>query len=339
MKHLIFLILGLMLAGEAFASQARMGGLGQDRQRGSFFLDDTRNVWRNPAALNDMNNYAEMSWGEDPEGGFFRDGGRRGMSYGVYLGYDGYTQAPRATGYADNGGYGLTNSIGHDGELDFFWAGDRGGMDWGVHFHYAARETVSGANEASTTAFSAGIMRSRYSLYFDIVLGDEYTVGTATHEGSMMRFGGTYNWRRYKLYGEYAAMSREMGAEETEQSDLTLGIARVRKLSSRSSMFYDLSYRTTAAEDTGTISGKLDVAELPLTIGYEVSATSWLTFRGAISQRFFVGSSDDDGTEASSGGTSVSAGVGFNYGRFKIDGELVAAQTGKILSLRWCGSW
>ena len=278
-----------MLAGDVFASRARMGALGQDADRGSFYLDDTRNVWRNPAALNDMNNYAEVAWGEDAQGGFFRDGGRRGMSYGVYLGYDGYSQSPADVGYGGGTDHDLDDALAHDGQLDFFWAGDRGGMDWGVHFHYAAQESASGANESSTTAFSAGMMRSRYSLYFDIVLGDEYTVAAVTHEGSMMRFGGTYNWRRYKLYGEYSAMSREAGAAgfETEQTDLTLGIARVRKLSSRSSMFYDLSYRTSEGEDTGgTSPGKIESAELPLRIGYEVSANSWLTFRGSISQRF-----------------------------------------------------
>ena len=58
MKKHILIATGLaLLSGAAHATKARMQALGQDQNLGSFYLGDTRNVFRNAADLNGTKDY------------------------------------------------------------------------------------------------------------------------------------------------------------------------------------------------------------------------------------------------------------------------------------------
>ena len=90
MKKSVLIATGLaVLSTSAYATKARMSALGQDEGLGSYYMGDTRNVFRNPADLNYTKNYMVAEWGQDAgtanaEGGFFRELGA--FNYGVYLG-------------------------------------------------------------------------------------------------------------------------------------------------------------------------------------------------------------------------------------------------------------
>ena len=88
MKKHIAIAAGLaVLSTSAFATKARMNALGQGDDRGSFYIQDSRNVFRNASDVNNMTNYVVTEWGtaaatEDSvtapgaEGGFFRSAGQ-----------------------------------------------------------------------------------------------------------------------------------------------------------------------------------------------------------------------------------------------------------------------
>ncbi|MBY0412824.1 MAG: hypothetical protein K2Q18_01600 [Bdellovibrionales bacterium] len=95
MKRNVLVIAGLaVLSTNAFASKARVEALNQDSVRGSEYISDSRNIFRNPAHLNTMSNYLVTEWGTAAstdsqtapraEGGFFRETGS--FNYGLYLG-------------------------------------------------------------------------------------------------------------------------------------------------------------------------------------------------------------------------------------------------------------
>ena len=60
------LIAGLaVLSTSAYATTTRLQALGQDTTRGSFFIDDNYNVFRNAAYVNQYKNYMVTEWGQE----------------------------------------------------------------------------------------------------------------------------------------------------------------------------------------------------------------------------------------------------------------------------------
>ncbi|MEI8348131.1 MAG: hypothetical protein WCG27_11735, partial [Pseudomonadota bacterium] len=95
MKKLLLLVGLIVLSTSVYASKARMQALQQDPNTGSNFINDTRNVFGNPAGLNTMKNYLITEWGAPintvgtvaaprAEGGFFKEVGP--VVAGAYMG-------------------------------------------------------------------------------------------------------------------------------------------------------------------------------------------------------------------------------------------------------------
>ena len=83
MKHLLLLTL-LLTSWTANATRSRMESLGQDSLRGSFYIDDNRNIFRNTADINRFRNFATFEVNDQAEGGYFSEVGD--FAWGVYLG-------------------------------------------------------------------------------------------------------------------------------------------------------------------------------------------------------------------------------------------------------------
>ena len=83
MKHLLLVTI-LLTSWAANATRSRMQSLGQDAARGSFYLDDNRNVFRNTADINRFRNFATFEVNDSSEGGYFSEVGD--FAWGVYLG-------------------------------------------------------------------------------------------------------------------------------------------------------------------------------------------------------------------------------------------------------------
>src|SRR6056300_1577489 len=109
MKKSVLIATGLaVLSTSAYATKARMSALGQDSALGSYYMGDTRNVFRNPADLNSTKNYMVAEFGDNgtgnnpnAEGGFFREMGA--FNYGVYLGSNNghdYSERTSSEGFA-----------------------------------------------------------------------------------------------------------------------------------------------------------------------------------------------------------------------------------------------
>lgn len=82
-------------AAKARLGNAIIGGNEVTESEGTHFIKDTRNIFLNPAAVNEYKNYVVTEWGAsaearandaeaNEEGGFFREAGS--FAYGVYLG-------------------------------------------------------------------------------------------------------------------------------------------------------------------------------------------------------------------------------------------------------------
>ena len=182
MKTKVMVIAGLaVLSTSAFASKARVQALGQDANLGSEYMADSRNIFRNPAALNETKNYLVTEWGtanngdslDAPraEGGFFRETGA--LNYGLYLGNDGDNV---------NRSQAVNKFLAQDNAIDLFIAGDMG-VKWGARLHYAGSKdeaTTANVNKKNTAfGIGLGIAAGPAEAYANIDISDKSTGGAA----------------------------------------------------------------------------------------------------------------------------------------------------------------
>lgn len=373
-KQIVLASIATLATTSAYATRARMNALGQAQDRGSFYINDTRNVFRNAARINQTNNYALTEWGTssstnsvtapNAEGGFFKNAGS--FSYGVYLGnnitnmnadvdtntanggsagLDGFADALVSNGV--DTAFGNTGFQKRSNDLDLFFGGDMG-VEWGARLKYSNSKNEPGGTALETKhsalELGLGMVMGDLNAYVNYVINDEYeNVGTATagvtaENDGTMNLGVGYKWMDYTFFVDYDKKGLEyvggtgVAANTTEDSTLTVGAGYTKEVSSTSRMFADISFKSRKLEDTdGTTAGNnLEVkrSTLPVTVGFETDATSWLTVRGSISQNVFINSQKvTQGTtpEAKStiaNSTSVQAGATLNFGKLMIDGMI-----------------
>jgi hypothetical protein len=348
MKRNVLVIAGLaVLSTNAFASKARVQALGQDTQRGSEYIADSRNVFRNPAALNETKNYLITEWGSASafdadnapraEGGFFREMGA--FNYGLYLGNN--------EGNDNRNDGVLTNFLNQDNALDLFLAGDMG-LKWGARLHYAGStdESLPAAPAASVerknTAFGLGlgVVAGAAEGYIDLDISDKSegnTIGTGTAADQYklkpsFLVGGSYTMEKLTAFASYENRKAEVtlagATEEVKAQEIVVGAGHTMEINPTARIYADL--KVVITEDTDS-AGKVKENILPLTLAVEADATSWLTLRGSVGQNIFLNETKDvNGRKTSnSNSTFVNAGGTLNFGKLKVDGLIGTSQAAR----------
>lgn len=335
MKKQIAIAAGLaVLSTSAFATKARMNALGQGDDRGSFYIQDSRNVFRNASKVNDMTNYVVTEWGaatdtgtdlvESPEaeGGFFRSAGQ--FNYGVYLGsnIDNQDQATRT---------GTANFLQQDNRLDLFFGGDMG-VKWGVTLGYASSEAENTfKRENDAMSLGLGVEKGAIEGYVNLGLKDESKGGAAVGDkweaDTGINAGVSYDWMDYTFFVDYdkTGYDRTVSAVKTENEStaLTVGVGHNHEVSATSRLFTNISYTDSEVEFKGGTVSKTETSAIPLTIGFEADATSWLALRGSITQNVVIGDKKVAGkTTTVANSTDVAAGATLNFGKLKVDGVI-----------------
>lgn len=349
-KHVIIATGAALLSTSAFATKARMEALGQDEVRGSQYLNDTRNKFRNAAHVNNMNNYVVTEWGTNAnaEGGFFRDAGA--LAYGLYFGAEDVNTVAAADRLDGNQGFqGQTN------RLDLFVGGDAG-VQWGLRVDYSNDENKAQETKTESMGLGLGVIHGSLSGYVNLSLKDDakgnfldITANPQTltdvndkYEGSNMNAGLAYGWNNWTFHADYAKVGGDVidaSASTTTEgtvSTITVGAAQVHEISSTAMVFTAVDYVNQKDEEkaaAGTDEEKTN--KLVATIGFEADATSWLTWRGSVSQNVFIGSTETTGVtpvkEASlRDSTEVNAGATLTFGKLMVDGRIGTTTAGNL---------
>ncbi|MBI2522182.1 MAG: hypothetical protein HYV97_17315 [Bdellovibrio sp.] len=355
-KHLLLVVGLALLSTSAFATKARMESLGQDGANGSFYLSDTRNVFRNAAFVNTTKNYVVTEWGDasatdstttpEAEGGWYSEVGAFG--YGVYLNN---TQSSQVTHYTSLTATSKNNTLnraayaGVGNKLDVFVGADMG-FEWGVNLNISnfKDEGVNQAFEQKQSGLGVGfgVLMGDLDAYANLGLKDEAKGGAASGdkwEAKMgINVGTNYKWQGYTFFADY----KKGGVEETasgtktenDATELNVGFARVMEIASSGRWFYDFRWYNNKSEEKITAgTDEYKISDFPLTLGFEADATSWLTLRGSVSQSL-KNSAERNLAGSSPGATSnnkkiqdpnsatVAAGATLNFGKLKVDGTL-----------------
>jgi hypothetical protein len=361
-KQIALATVAVLVTSSAYATKARMQALGQSQDTGSFYIKDTRNIFKNPAGVNSMKNYVVTEWGTAAatvennaapaaEGGFFREMGA--FAYGVYLGNDYNSQnAIRngAVGYANKVANGSANFVDRDNELELFFGGDMG-VEWGIRVMHATAKvepstTVNLESKQSTLGLGLGVSMGAISAYLNMDLKDESeglqaaTTGATWESDGVMRVGAAYEMGNMTIFADYNKKGAKFvaatgtAANETSQTVLQVGVGHTKEVSSTSRIFTNFAYKSTKAEDkdgtTAINNTELNDTALPLTVGFEADATSWLTLRGSITSPVFINSRETKTTaithkKTQENQTDVAAGATLNFGKLKVDGVIGTA--------------
>ena len=308
-KHIVVAAGFAVLSTGAFATVARMTALNQNGPQGSYYIQDERNAFRTAGSFS--GNYVYMEHGTNgaagaAEGGVFRDGGD--MSYGLYLNSS-------AQGNLGNSAGGAA-----PGRLDLFLKGNSG-MNWGVRLGYESI-TVDAANEdGSNFDFSVNGDLGGANVWLTYVPGADALTGGAGTEADM-QLGATMAMGDHTLFAEYDSEGNNDGDDAT--TTLTLGAARTHSTDS-GMWFYDISLVQTTDETalTGVGGEAGDRMRIPVTVGFETKATSWLTWRASINQSLhgaFEGATS--GNETSARTTNVGVGASLTWGSLRVDGNV-----------------
>lgn len=342
MKKQILIATGLaVLSTSAFATKSRMEALGQDGEKGSHYLEDTRNIFRNASKINTFKNYVVTEWGSasnstadapnapHAEGGFFREMGS--FAYGLYLGSQIDSQnVARTTSYQE-----------HDNALDLFFGGDMG-VQWGARLHYAkgsAEPTGGIKQEHDNLGLGLGMTMGDIEAYANMTLKDESKGGAAAadkFESNALNLGLSYNLMGNTLFVDYSKSGYEDTVSsvksEVESTDIEVGVGRIHEVSSTARVNMDVKFLQEKTKTTPATAsaGETTDTSLPLTLGFEADATSWLVLRGSVTQNVLINkrevkgtvgaAADTKGTRANQ--TTVSAGATLNFGKLKVDGSI-----------------
>ena len=333
MRKNALVIAGLaLLSTNAFASKARVQALGQDTVRGSEYIADSRNIFRNPAALNETKNYLVTEWGTAvdsdgnsaprADGGFFREMGA--FNYGVYLGSDSERNAARTA---------AGTFLSQDNAIDLFLAGDMG-VKWGASIHYASGKDESLpaltpiTRKNSALGVSLGVVAGAAEGYLDLDISDKST-GTTTLASDEFKtkpsyiVGGSYTMNDFTMFASYENGKTERNvatvASTVKDTAIVAGVGRTMEINPTARVYGDLQLNLGTNEVTA---GKTKTQSLPLTLAMEADATSWLTIRGSVSQPIILNSSKNTAGKKTTvaNQTAVAAGATLNFGKLKVDG-------------------
>jgi hypothetical protein len=330
MKKQIALAAGLaVLAAPAFASKARLQALGED-VNGSFYVNDNRNVFLNVAEVNNHKDLVTFEWGaadadDDTaapraEGGFFRSHGN--MVYGVQLGRVSSLQQLK-----NDSGTGFAGTLDANNNIDLFVGGDAG-IKWGATLSYVSEKDDANDDKASGMDLALGVSQGNLSGYLKYGLaGTLETTGEELERKGAMEVGGSYLLNDYTLFAQYSTAKLESDAagdtDDYEATSMMIGAGRATKLNDKATLFTRVSYMNVSETDDMTASDEeLKTSLVPVVIGLEYDAASWLTLRGSVSQAIWSNSELDGDKSTVANSTVVNAGASLKFGDLTVDGVI-----------------
>lgn len=285
------------------------------------------------------------------EGGFINTMGD--AKFGAYLGrmstdtnsYRGLASIAVANGLA-----GLTPKNGfleQENPIELFYGAKAGDLNWGASFTFSSsdkKNDTAATDDQKQTAMGMrmGVRTDDWAAYANIGLGSQATLGDAKYTGkSGATIGGHYMMDTMRVYGIYdmsGAKATNAAASDIFDADynaLTVGFTNAWK-NEGNTAFYGIAYKavnSTYKKVGAAVTAVTGIADdtkqadsaLPVTLGAEVAATSWMKLRGSVTQNMLVGSTKT--TVAGVAGkadtvghdTTTAAGAGFTWGHNNLD--------------------
>ena len=348
MKTFLLIASLILLAAPANASKARLSALGQDTS-GSSLIKDGRNIFLNPSYVGQTGNTFNFEMGNTNTNAYgsgtnpYSEGG---MTYDMGPGKLG-VQLGRRTSIND--AIADSTFLPPKNSLDVIY-GTKGNKAMGFGLHYAAAtdDALLGAypqQNSSELEGSAGMTMDKLEVYAHLALvADSETKTSATVKNtfkgkSYQKVGFGYDIDSgSKVYGTLTNYKFETNVAGTvtviKSMDIEVNYAHLKKPKTDVMMFYGAGL-VLANGDYTVATTKTDLTEtsIPVFLGLEVAATSWMDLRASAKQMVVLNSVEDtgDSTEHSPNTTTVGAGASLKFNNnLVVDTTLGASDAGEI---------
>lgn len=346
MKKLLVIAAVTFASASAFATKARLNALSYPMSR---HLTDVQTIFVNPSDLTLMGSWVTFETGAtdtgavpvgspSAEAGFARAVGD--ARWGFYMGHTG-------TGITMDFARGPSNLrptglLIEENPINLFYAAKTEAMSWGLGVNYSNTDRKT-AGKQSSLGLTAGMRMGFWDASLDLDLTDEADNGANTLNwkgttGGDLRVGYVADTMYY--YASYAmagGKSDNAGTTLTdiENNQLAIGVVNTTKAEG-SEFFYGAALAMTNTNNKATGGSKVEMLSLPVVIGIEADAASWLVLRGSITQTVLLNSmktSPASGASTDATGpnnTRVAAGTGIKFNKFMLDTTLAAETNGQI---------
>lgn len=353
MKKLLVLAALTVAAAPAMASKARLTSLGN-----AVHLIDTQTIFTNTADVHYLGDFATIEFGGNvnasaatagstvprAEGGFVRSSSMG--KWGAYLG----RQSATVNEFVTNANAAIAASplaitdalLPEQNTLDLFYGTELAGQKWGFGVHYSAAKFESTSQEVNTLGLSAGVRNDVWDAYLRLGLGGESKNTSVAGTDIALKQKGLYDlgfgmWfdtvyasvKYLSTKGTLTTGATDTDAEKTQYSLNVIDNVKV----DGGNFFYGISYASNELKNGNT---KNTTTGLPVIVGMEMDAASWLVLRGSLSQNVFLGEVKADNgttttTDKMANGTTVAAGAGVKFNKFLLDATVAGSDnTGEI---------
>ena len=258
---------------------------------------------------------------------------------------------------AANGGATRT-FLNPDNAVSLYVGGDMG-MKWGASLNWMGNSDKNTTSRSSTFwGLNLGANSGSFSAFADVALasGAKGSSGAATPvmqrandevKGKIgFDLGATFGFMdNYTVFGKFTMNGAELLNDQTTagtnakafeiaSSTMEAGVGYKKDVTKSTNLFsrLELGMSTVETKTTAAVGGAITTAttkafNMPLIIGVETAALSWLTVRGSVAQSLFGRTTTSAAVSAQNqNSTSVAAGLGMTFGDLVIDG--LVANTG-----------
>lgn len=217
---------------------------------------------------------------------------------------------------------------------DIGWAGTL------VYSNYNDKATTTGVEKENSLGVRLGARAANWDAALRVGLSSNVQLATGEDlKGTTaIALEGGYWMDNMYVYGTYGTSGiKEEGATGTELAKVKNDTISVGVLSSMKKDGSELFYGAQLASGmfkNDTTDLKINTLSLPLIIGLEVDAASWLTFRGSVTQTVIIDNRKVEAAGTTTGEwapgantTAVNLGAGLKFNKLTVDGTLGTATT------------
>lgn len=318
MRNLLVVAAVIAAAPMAMASKARVSALGTSHQ-----LMDVQYTFDRPSMINSMGDLVTIEWGNNAatangttipkaEGGFIKK--HNEMTYGLYLGKQGLLSSQAGVFMEEQN------------PLNLLFGMKSGEMAWGLNLGYSNGKNDTGSLKASSMQLNAGVEFGQFEVAVGSTLGAKAENATTKQELTAMSADLSYNINAdMHSYLEYNTSKFENGATKTEQTIMELGFVNTFAKSEEASFFYGIAYNSNKIKDG------VEKQALPIWLGVEASATSWMTMRASVKQNVLINEEKAaNGNKTDADSIAFAAGAGFKLGKGMLDATFGTANSGHM---------
>ncbi|MFN7453737.1 MAG: hypothetical protein ACK5RO_03660 [Pseudobdellovibrionaceae bacterium] len=346
MKKLLVVAAIATAASPAFASKARVSALGNSPQ-----LTDVQYTFETPYTMGAVGELVTIEWGgtgtasPHAEGGFIKKHGD--AFYGVYFGRQ--SEDVNTAVSNTNSAFSLTGNTAllvEQNPINLMYSAKMGDITWGATLKYSKgfdEVSATQKRKSDSAGIALGATNGTWEAYLRQGLGAQSdngagvklkTKANTTIAGAYNVSDSLYAFADYKM--AEVEVTSSLPTSTTKTNELNIGLVNTLVKADGVNFFYGVKYSTTESKPStlSTTSPKVNETTLPVWLGVEADATSWMVLRAVVQQTILI-NEEKTNTGASTtkddvDNTTMNAGAGFKVGKGMIDATFGTATSGDL---------